>query len=178
MDASQINFEEPPALRWQSVINEAEKQNTMTKLVPVLLARYPENAQLKSACAPFGAAEPVRAAPQVAPVVIPPGAVLVKKYEKGEAEAARPTAVAPTESPLPEATPAPLPSQVAQDGETKPVNGSDLLSLSPDELIATVISLRMAAAEGHQRLTRLEDWRRRLSVMNSADLATMKDVDE
>lgn len=61
MDASRVNFEEPPELRWQSIILEAEKQNTLYLLVPVLLAKYPQNEQLKSACAPFELAEPIKA---------------------------------------------------------------------------------------------------------------------
>lgn len=80
MDASQINFEEPPALRWQSVINEAEKQGTLHKLVPVLLARYPENRQLIAACAPWEAADPVQTVPnqkqktpavELVPLIVP-----------------------------------------------------------------------------------------------------------
>lgn len=76
MDASQINFADPPALRWQSVIDQAEKQNVMEKLIPVLLARYPENEQLKAACKPFEASEPIRAIPiakktKLVPLVVP-----------------------------------------------------------------------------------------------------------
>ena len=140
MDASQINFEEPPALRWQSVINEAEKQNTMGKLVPVLLSRYPENKQLQAACLPFEAAEPILAVPQKrrdAPAPIPPEAVLVKKFVKDDAP------VDPSQS---------------------------LDPISADEQAAIIASLRMVAAETERRLRELEDWRVRISTMSSANM--------
>jgi len=53
IDATRINWDEPPNLRWQSVILEAEKQNTLYRLVPVLLKEYPENRELIAACAPW-----------------------------------------------------------------------------------------------------------------------------
>lgn len=53
IDSSRVNWDEPPALRWQSVILECEKQNTLTRLVPVLLKEYPDNKQLFEACLPW-----------------------------------------------------------------------------------------------------------------------------
>ena len=53
IDASQIDWDEPPSLRWQSVLFEAEKQGSLHILVPVLLARYAGNKQLQEACAPW-----------------------------------------------------------------------------------------------------------------------------
>lgn len=141
MDASQINFEEPPALRWQSVINEAEKQNTMGQLVPVLLARYPENAQLKSACSPFAAAEPVKSSPVGKDPVVPEGAVLVKKFEKKD-------------------DPAPVAAKE-----------STALTIPDDEAAITIASLRIVAAETEKRLKDLEEWRLRISTMSSAKIA-------
>lgn len=53
IDSSRINWDEPPSLRWQSVILECEKQGTLYKLCPVLLAEYPENTHLREAVAPW-----------------------------------------------------------------------------------------------------------------------------
>jgi hypothetical protein len=53
IDSSRINWDEPPNLRWQSVIIECDKQNTLHKLVPVLLRDYSSNTQLQEACAPW-----------------------------------------------------------------------------------------------------------------------------
>lgn len=84
IDSSRINWDEPPSLRWQSVILECEKQGTLYKLCPVLLAEYPENTHLREAVAPWmvnssgGAAkdteikEPKPKAPEVKiPVEVP-----------------------------------------------------------------------------------------------------------
>lgn len=87
IDSSRINWDEPPSLRWQSVILECEKQGTLYKLCPVLLAEYPENTHLREAVAPWmenksgGAAEktPEVKTPEVkAPVQIP--AALVDEF--------------------------------------------------------------------------------------------------
>lgn len=65
IDSSKIVFEEPPMLRWQSVIMECEKQGTLTKLCPILLQEYPANTKLVEAVSPWmpnvsgGAPEPV-----------------------------------------------------------------------------------------------------------------------
>lgn len=149
MDASQINFEEPPALRWQSVINEAEKQNAMGKLVPTLLARYPDNAQLIAACKPFEAADPVAAPPVTKPKTeptVPKGAVLVKKFE-------------------PETKSVPL--QAPEETATIVI----------DDAEATIASLRLAAAAQEKRLVELEQWRIRISTMSSAKLSVASDGD-
>lgn len=53
IDSTRINWDEPPSLRWQSVILECEKQGTLYKLCPVLLAEYPENTHLREAVAPW-----------------------------------------------------------------------------------------------------------------------------
>lgn len=53
IDSSRINWDEPPSLRWQSVILECEKQGTLYKLCPVLLAEYPLNTHLREAVAPW-----------------------------------------------------------------------------------------------------------------------------
>lgn len=148
MDGSRITWDEPPALRWQSIISEAEKQNTLQKLVPILLARYPDNAQLQNACNPFEAAEPIKAIPSTtegAGTQVPDGAVLVKKFE-ADAKA--------ESSPLQAGTPSHL----------MPV------TLELDEAAATIGSLRMVAIETERRLTALEEWRKIISTMSSADL--------
>lgn len=56
INASHIDWNDPSALRWQSIIDEAEKQNVVSSLVPVLLNEYPQNAQLRDACAEWMAA--------------------------------------------------------------------------------------------------------------------------
>jgi len=53
IDASQIAWDEPPGLRWQSILFEAEKQGSLPTLIPILLLRYPGNADLQAACAPW-----------------------------------------------------------------------------------------------------------------------------
>lgn len=53
IDSTRINWDEPPSLRWQSVILECEKQGTLYKLCPVLLSEYPENTHLREAVAPW-----------------------------------------------------------------------------------------------------------------------------
>lgn len=53
INSDRINWDEPPSLRWQSVILECEKQGTLYKLCPILLAEYPENTRLREAVAPW-----------------------------------------------------------------------------------------------------------------------------
>lgn len=53
IDSSRISWEEPPFLRWQSVIMEADKQGTLSRLCDVLIREYPENKELKLACSPW-----------------------------------------------------------------------------------------------------------------------------
>lgn len=53
IDSTKIIFEEPPMLRWQSVIMECEKQGTLSKLCPILLQEYPANTKLVEAVSPW-----------------------------------------------------------------------------------------------------------------------------
>lgn len=53
INSARINWDEPPSLRWQSVILECEKQGTLYKLCPILLAEYPQNTHLREAVAPW-----------------------------------------------------------------------------------------------------------------------------
>lgn len=53
IESGKIVFDEPPMLRWQSVIMECEKQGTLPKLCSVLLAEYPENTKLLEAISPW-----------------------------------------------------------------------------------------------------------------------------
>lgn len=155
MDPSSLDFDEPPALRWQSVISEAEKQNAMGKLVPVLLARYPDNSQLKAACLPFTAADPISAPPSQAKgaPAIPPGSVLVPKFEASA-------------TPSPE--PPPIPPSAGSGNTAAP---AEPIALSDDEAAATIISLRLVAVEVERRLRRIENWQKRVSMTSSDDLS-------
>lgn len=188
MDASNLDFDEPPALRWQSVISEAEKQNAMQKLVPVMLARYPDNSQLKSACAPFAAAEPV-SAPETAratsppqdksAVPVPPGAVLVPEF--GHAASASTEQVAPdaafaaVPAAVPTAVPVAAPTAAALAAIPVPpgavlvpkfanADASTPFVIEETESAATIASLRLVATENERRLGKVEQ---RLAVLES-----------
>lgn len=150
IDASQIDFGEPPAYRWQSIITEAEKQNTMSKLIPVLLARYPDNEQLKAACLPFEAAEPVQAIPvnsQKQKTTVPAGAVLAKKFE-------------PEPKPKTKLVPIQVPEELAE--------------IVTEETVATVATLRITVAELYGYVEELRRWRVIVSTMSG----TPKSPDE
>lgn len=173
MDASNLDFDEPPALRWQSVISEAEKQNAMQKLVPVMLARYPDNAQLKSACAPFAPAEPVSAAmpveipkPQVAPAepipIVPTGAVLVPKFDKA--------------APAPAVSVTPVPAGAVLVPEFEHDTANIPVVLEDSEAAATIASLRLVLKENERRLSELEEWRRQISALAQANLTRRNEI--
>lgn len=150
IDASQIDFGEPPAYRWQSIITEAEKQNTMGKLIPALLARYPDNEQLQAACKPFEAADPVQAIPVKLPkpkVVIPPGAALVQKFE-------------PASKKISKLVPLQVPEELAE--------------IATEDTLATVATLRITVAELYEYVEELRRWRVTVSTMG----ATPKPPDE
>lgn len=64
IDPSRITWDEPSISRWQSILDEAEKQAAMQNLVAFLLAEYPHNAFLREVCAPWlGAREEYAPAP-------------------------------------------------------------------------------------------------------------------
>jgi len=78
-----ISFDEPPLLRWFSILRQLMKLNdgSMGRLVTTLLADYPENDALRTVCAPWIAASPAGipgASFNLAPV--PEGVALVQKF--------------------------------------------------------------------------------------------------
>lgn len=149
MDASQITFDEPPALRWQSVINEGEKQNTLHKLVPVLLSRYPNNSQLVAACAPWEAADPVVAEDEAPKTEVPKEVAPTADHEIPLAIVTEtPTTITTTTQRKKSAVEL-VPLQVP----------ADLVDSAYVDSVATVASLRIIVVDLEKRLADIEAWR-------------------
>lgn len=187
MDISQINFDEPPALRWQSAINEAEKQNTLHKLVPVLLARYPQNPQLKAACAPWEAAEPVSTVP-TKETPVPPEATRPRSGTEGLPKGRLPHPDGellpdlededPAETTITTQTPTTVTTTTQRKrSDVKLVAlevPAELADAVYEDAVATISSLRMTVSALDKRVNDLEAWRIRISRISSAKIAQLR----
>lgn len=131
---------EPSIMRWLSIIRELMRKNdgSMGRLVVVLMKQYPDNKSLRDVCAPWIPASPAKdtTAPAVAPD-LPPGAVLVKKFED--------------EKPLPKQKVVPV---------VAPVDFADEAEL----VVPRVDTLWEAMIEMERRMVEMEQWRSALSL--------------
>lgn len=162
IDSSRMTFAEPPALFWESIIVQCEKQESLRTLVPVLLARYPNNKLLQEAVEPWihlpkhaQESEVVpKAGEQIIVVAETPTTVTtmsqVKKTPGTEVEV--------------EHVPVLVPREFAEDAAVA--------------LIATVNSLRVTVDQLYRDVRELIAWREALSQMSRAEVAVKEGGNE
>lgn len=139
IDSSRINWDEPPTLRWQSVIMECEKQGTLHKLCPILLLEYPENTHLREAVAPW-LPNVSGASPDIA-LVPPVGVPVPEPPVKGKEKAA----------------------------DKVPVKVDPLYADDAAEIFVTMESIRADMAFMSRQLAELRRWRKELAVHAAKD---------
>lgn len=144
IDSSQMSFDEPNALRWESVIRECEKQESLTLLCPVLLARFPNNKRLQAAVAPW-----MNGSLQVA---IEEATVIEKAISK---EASDKKKVLGTSVAV-KLVPVYVPEELAEDASVA--------------LIATIASLRITVGEQQREINKLMAWRDSISTLSRSEV--------
>lgn len=173
VDASRVTFDEPPSLRWESVIMQCENQRSLNKLTPVLLARYPNNPELQAAVAPWIRGNP----PEASVSTKPNGSVTPAGDEKTTVEV---VAVSPTTT----ATISETPGTSTTVVRTVKVPGTEVEVemvpvLVPAEyaeaaqvsIVATITSLRQAVADHERIINELLAWRSAISTMSRSETA-------
>lgn len=152
VDSSRMTFAEPPALFWESVILQCEKQESLRMLVPVLLARYPKNKMLQEAVKPWidlaeDAPMPETIQKQEMIVAETPTTVTtmsqVKKIPGGDVDA--------------EHVPVMVPKEFAEDASVF--------------LVATVNSLKVTVDQLYKDVNELIAWREAISILSRAEVA-------
>lgn len=157
IDSTRINMAEPSIMRWLSIIRELMRKNdgSMGRLAIVLMKQYPENKSLAAVCAPWIPANPAKSSPNTSalPVVdsaapepsvppVPPGAVLVKKFE-----------TEPKSKPKPELVPVVAPVDFADEAEL---------------VVPRIDTLWEAMVDMERRMVEMEQWRNALSAQRPA----------
>lgn len=163
IDSSRMTFAEPPALFWESVILQCEKQESLRKLVPVLLARYPNNTMLQEAV------EPWINLPQKVETTKAPAK---KTVEQTIVVSETPTTVTtmsqvkkiPGADVEVEYVPVVVPKEFAEDAAVA--------------LIATVNSLKVTVDQLYKDVGELTAWREALSSMSRAEVAVKEGGNE
>lgn len=162
VDSSRMSFAEPPALFWESIIVQCEKQESLRTLVPVLLARYPNNKRLQEAVEPWihlpehakVAATVPRADEQTMVVAETPTTVTTMSQVKK---------VAGTNVDI-EHVPVLVPKEFAEDAAVA--------------LIATVNSLKVTVDQLYKDVRELIAWRESISKMSRAEVAVTEGGNE
>lgn len=165
MDASRMTFDEPPALRWESVILQGDKQRSLDKLAPVLLSRYPNNPNLQEAVAPWIHGNPEE-------VVDRQGiksSSSVARYGAGQAEAI-PEQVAPIPV-VPLIIRQQIPGTAIEVEMVPVLVPRDMQDDATVALLATINSLRRTIAQHEKDIAELVAWRSAISTMSRSEVA-------
>lgn len=178
MDISQVKFGDPPALRWESVIREGDKQRSLDKLAPVLLKRYANNPQLQLAVSPWIRGNPPE------PIVEEPllsGATMLAE-PVAPTKPAAPTSVV-TETPTTITTTTQVPKVkipgTSVEIELVPVTvPKEFVEEAQIALVATISSLRLTVAQHEQWIKEIMDWRQAISAMSRAEVANRTGANE
>jgi hypothetical protein len=155
IDSTRINMAEPSIMRWLSIIRELMRKNdgSMGRLVIVLMKQYPENKSLAAVCAPWIPATPAKSSPNTsvplpadsaAPeTVVPPGAVLAKKFESE-----------PKSKPKPALVPVVAQPDFADEAEL---------------VVPRIDTLWEAMVDMERRMVEMEEWRSSLFAKRPAN---------
>lgn len=152
VDSKRINLAEPAIMRWYSIIRELMRKNdgSMARLVVVLMKQYPENQALRDVCAPWIPATPAKTSSVDVDATLPPGAVLVKKFE---AESGPEPKTKPKPEPAPKLVPVAVPEDFAEDAPLT---------------VARIDTLWAAMVDTENRLREIEEWRNSLFARQSS----------
>lgn len=169
VDSRQMNFGEPPSFFWESVILQCEKQNTLHKLVPVLLSRYPGNTDLQDVVEPWLDKIPVQRKK----------AKTTEKVEQmKQAQETLPVTITVATADLAKQDVITKPSQNVDDDELVPVRvPKGFEEDATVTLIASFRSLRMAVVDLSNRLNKMEQWREAISTMSRAEVENKEGLD-
>lgn len=159
---SAVDMTPPAIMRWYSIIRHLMRldDGSMGRLVVALMNQYPSNDALRSVCSPWIPSQPMTrpaasnahpAEPQVAaPVVLPPGSVLVEEFKGAGAPDKKPKAKAEPEKLIPVV----VPVDFAEE--------ADAVVPKMETLWATVIEQDRRIKELERRWTELYEWRNNL----------------
>lgn len=152
VDSSRMTFAEPPAFFWESVILQCEKQESLRILVPVLLARYPNNKKLQEAVDPWirlAEGEPVSKIGEGQTMVVAetPTTVTTMSQKKK----------IPGTNVEVEHVPVLVPVEFAEDAAVA--------------LVATVNSLKVTVDQMYKDVGELIAWRHAVSTLSRAEVA-------
>lgn len=169
-----MTFSEPPALFWESVILQCEKQQSLRKLTPVLLSRYPNNDQLIAATAPW---INVQTAP---PRSLPSSKKAQPKPADTPTEPNTPPAevvVEPTN--VEKAPPAELVADPLLNIEYVAVTvPKELAAEAQTALVATIRSLKITVDQVYKDVAELVAWRQSISTLSRAEVANSEGGNE
>lgn len=155
-----MTFAEPPALFWESVILQCEKQESLRSLVPVLLARYPKNKMLQEAVGPW------------INLLEPEGEAMHTENSKTIVVAETPTTVTtvnqkkkiPGTAVEVEYGPLLVPKEFAEEASVA--------------VVATMNSLKVTVDQLYKDVGELKSWREAISTMSRAEVAVQEGGNE
>lgn len=164
IDSSRMMFGEPPALRWESIILQCDRQRSLNQLAPVLLSRYPNNPLLQQVVQPWIRGNPKETTMKRSP----------------SADAPTITTIQPAEAVKPIEAVVYVPLEEAQDQE-------DMVAVrvpkayaeaATTALTATIHSLRKTIAAHEKDLQELRDWRAAISNLSREQVAMSTGANE
>lgn len=166
VDSSEMTFDEPNALRWESVIRESEKQESLNILTPVLLSKYPKNRRLQEAVEPWIHGNP----PAVNGATIAKGVDMAAPAVQAETE----PVIVTTETPTTITTTIQkkkVPGTNVEVELTPVLVPKDQADAASTALLATISSLRLTVAQHERDLEELIKWRQAISTLSRAEVA-------
>lgn len=191
-----MTFSEPPALFWESVILQCEKQQSLRKLTPVLLSRYPKNDQLIEAVAPWinvksapprSLPEGKKAMPKAAEPTPPPqasGDPAAPPLPATNAEKAPPAEVKAGQQPINDIGGSA--AGIDDDGRDPPLDieyvsvtvPKELAAEATTALVATIRSLKITVDQIYKDVAELVAWRQSISTLSRAEVANSEGGNE